>query len=77
MSEILVIVPHEWTPANYEQLNGLISYSWDMWRNIEGRSMVDVNEVLRPTGWLPAGKRLLDVMTINGELFVKFEDDLD
>ncbi len=77
MSEILVIVPPEWTPVLMEDIGSVISCSMAMFTEIQGRSMTDLNDTLRPTGWLPEGQRVLDVFVINNQLFMKFEADLD
>lgn len=76
-NDILVIVPSEWTQVNYAELNQLINWSLSQFSDIQGRSMYDLNELLRPTGWLPEGQRVLDIFTINEQLFMKFEADLD
>ncbi len=77
MSNILVIVPPEWSPVSKDDLSNLTGYTIAAFTEMQGRSMTDLNDRLRPTGWLPAGKRVLDVFVINDELFFKFEDDLD
>lgn len=77
MSEFLLIAPSEWVKVDADQMTGLIGYSIGMFADIQGRGMTDLNTVLRPSGWLPEGQRVLDVSVINNELFFKFEADLD
>ena len=77
MSEVLVIVPPEWTPVSKDEVCNLTGYTVAAFTEMQGRSMTDLNDRLRPTGWLPAGMRVLDVFVINNEVFFKFEADLD
>lgn len=76
-SDVLVIVSSDWTPINLGDIQRLINWSLPQFIDIQGRSMYDLNMYLRPTGWLPEGKRVLDVFVINEQLFMKFELDLD
>lgn len=76
-SDVLVIVSSEWTPVPPETMNQLIGWNLSQFVDLQGHSPYDLNMYLRPTGWLPEGKRVLDVFVINEQLFMKFEEDLD
>lgn len=76
-TNVLVIVPSEWTQVSIETMNQLINWNLSQFVELQGRSLSDLNMLLRPTGWLPEGQRVLDVFVINEQLFMKFEADLD
>ena len=76
-NDVLVIVPNEWKSVDVDQMAGLIGYTVANFEELQGRSMVDLNERLRPTGFLPEGMRVLDVFVVNGQVFFKYEADLD
>lgn len=77
MSEILVIVPAEWTPVEKDEMAGLIGWTIQTFSEVQGRPMIQLNEALLPTGWLPEGMRVLDVLVINDKLYFKYELNLD
>ena len=71
MSEILVIVPPEWTPQSYDNMASLVGYTWGQWQELQGRSTVDLNEALERLNWFTDEKRVIDVLVINDQLFFK------
>ena len=76
-NDVLVIVPPEWKSIDVDQMAGLIGYTVANFEELQGRSAFDLNERLRPTGFLPEGMRVLDVFVVNGQVFFKYEADLD
>jgi hypothetical protein len=71
MSEILVVVPPEWSPVSYDEVSGMTGFDWTYWKESQGRGMADIND--RLANWLPAGMRVMDVLVINEQLFFKYE----
>lgn len=70
MSEILVVVPPEWSSVSYDELSGMTGFDWTYWKESQGRSMTDIND--RLIDWLPTGQQIIDVLVINEQLFFKY-----
>ncbi len=72
MSEILVIVPPEWTPQNRDEILGVSGFTIQYFQEASGRNMTDLNDRLASLGWFKDDLRIIDVLVINEEIFFKF-----
>lgn len=71
MSQILVVVPSEWTQISYDEMAGVIGYSWQMFSDLQGRSATDLNERLEQASWFQDDRRVQDVLVLNETLYFK------
>lgn len=71
MSEILVIVPPEWTAVDMDTMSGLVGYTQQTWADMQGHDTRDLNAALEGLGWFQDERRVIDVMVINQQLFFK------
>jgi hypothetical protein len=71
MSEILVVVPPEWTPVDLDTMSNLLGYTYQTWVDMQGRDMRELNDKLVELNWYADDRRLIDVMVINQKLYLK------
>lgn len=73
MSQILVIVPPEWTKQDRDYIVGLTGITTNNFNAMSGMSMTDLNAQLESLQYFTDERRVVDVMVINDEVFFKFE----
>lgn len=73
MSQILVIVPPEWTKQEYDYIVNLTGITAANFNMMSGMSMTDLNAQLESLGYFTDEKRVVDVMVISDQIFFKLE----
>jgi len=73
VSNILVIVPPEWTLVSFDELNAIIGYTLDNYVSLQGRSMTDINDALVAANWFQDERRISDVLVMNENVYFKLE----
>lgn len=73
MSNILVIVPPEWTRQDYDYIVNLTGITVASFNAMSGMPMTDLNIQLEGLGYFTDEKRVVDVMVVSEQIFFKLE----
>ena len=73
MSEILVIVPPEWTLVDSNLVMDIVSVSLPDLAAMQGHVPSDLTARLVAAGYIDADKRVIDVLVLDNNLYLRIE----